>query len=573
MVESPFSKKQPDLDRPYHYFDTALVPAEARVVKVMGVDYVHIRTRDGGDLYVTEYGLPFLELVKPDHWYYDPERKKDRERLNGSGTLYRVRNRDTGKGKIDLVIKWSRVAQDVPGRTPLTLDEMGNVEFNTPFEEFGLLMEMRDSRYESPGAIHTHLPLAIYTPAERVEPERLGRRAYKMQSKTRNLEIELDLYRQYIVIYQWVRGVDLMHFSRRAGMTQEKLDELSGMAERDMAAKGFRDYDRKPNHIIVRPGDGGELKKSRDAGKPLYAFVDFEMLRRTAERERWVKESKRAEYLVRQRDRFIPSPSKALPPHLRLVNILGVDYVYGRVESTGGALWVVGRDPFLFDYFLPERWRRTPRRKLSQLNELYHTTTKDDIHVVWKVSRVGEKPEFFQREGNHETVALHGYNSPFEEFSFALELSRKGVPTIYPRAIYRTGYEMTASEYIADNRRYETHRGIVMPDGITALQRGFNYIIVWGYWNGPDELLAVRDGEFYSGINLFQARNGNIISREMYDGFMSRQKSKLADASFEDINLRAEHFMISVDNQGKLITDPQGGPEIRCGNFEFMKHL
>ena len=34
---------------------------------------------------------------------------------------------------------------------------------------------------------------------------------------------------------------------------------------------------------------------------------------------------------------------------------MGVDYVYGEVESTGGALWVVGRDPVLFDYFLPEK--------------------------------------------------------------------------------------------------------------------------------------------------------------------------------------------------------------------------
>ena len=52
-----------------------------------------------------------------------------------------------------------------------------------------------------------------------------------------------------------------------------------------------------------------------------------------------------------------------------------------------------------------------------------------------------------------------------------------------------------ASEYIADNRRYETHKSIVMPDGAPILEKNYNYIVIWGYWNGPDELIAVRDGE------------------------------------------------------------------------------
>jgi hypothetical protein len=30
---------------------------------------------------------------------------------------------------------------------------------------------------------------------------------------------------------------------------------------------------------------------------------------------------------------------------------MGVDYIYGRAESTGGILWVVGKDPDLFNYF------------------------------------------------------------------------------------------------------------------------------------------------------------------------------------------------------------------------------
>lgn len=40
------------------------------------------------------------------------------------------------------------------------------------------------------------------------------------------------------------------------------------------------------------------------------------------------------------------------PSHLSCLNIMDVDYVFGVAESTGGRLWVVGKDPLLFDYFL-----------------------------------------------------------------------------------------------------------------------------------------------------------------------------------------------------------------------------
>ncbi|RKY10757.1 MAG: hypothetical protein DRP56_00010 [Planctomycetota bacterium] len=76
---------------------------------------------------------------------------------------------------------------------------------------------------------------------------------------------------------------------------------------------------------------------------------------------------------------------------MKRVQILGVGYVYGPVEATGGALWVVGKDPTLFDYFLPEKWRDTPRVKQSVFGQIYRTTTKDDVNLVWKVSRVGDR--------------------------------------------------------------------------------------------------------------------------------------------------------------------------------------
>ena len=84
---------------------------------------------------------------------------------------------------------------------------------------------------------------------------------------------------------------------------------------------------------------------------------------------------------------------RAPPPPAVFLLRLDVSYIYGRTESTDGALWVVGKDHELFDYFLPERWEKTPRTKLSSHHETYYTVSKDNIHLVWKLSNTGFVPE------------------------------------------------------------------------------------------------------------------------------------------------------------------------------------
>ena len=125
-----------------------------------------------------------------------------------------------------------------------------------------------------------------------------------------------------------------------------------------------------------------------------------------------------------------------------------MDYVWGHADSTHGMLWVVGRDPDLFDYFVPERWRRTASKRLSGTNDSYYTLTKDRINLVWKLSRVGEQPEADRRTPLGRKLAAHGYNSPFEEVAIALDLKAKGVDTTYPRAIYMSGLESTRSQLV-----------------------------------------------------------------------------------------------------------------------------
>jgi hypothetical protein len=53
----------------------------------------------------------------------------------------------------------------------------------------------------------------------------------------------------------------------------------------DLAGKGFRVLDTKPNHVILRKRTSGELLRRR--GRLTYALVDFELLQRTEEYEHW----------------------------------------------------------------------------------------------------------------------------------------------------------------------------------------------------------------------------------------------------------------------------------------------
>jgi len=259
-----------------------------------------------------------------------------------------------------------------------------------------------------------------------------------------------------------------------------------------------------------------------------------------------------------------------LPAHLQATNILGVDYIFGRAESTGGLLWVVGKDPDLFNYFLPERWRRTPKKKLSSHNQVFRTSTKDNINLVWRVSRMGEPPWLTHPEMNQRAVHEHGFNSPFEEFAFALGLSRRGIKTIYPRAIYMTGSNRESGQ-AADERRFMALAHLLTPDGEPILQKGRNYITIWGYWNGPDELLAAQDDRHYTAMNAKYACANHLISEKVMEELIQSKAGKLAQCGLEDLNLKPDHLLISFDPQQKLVLDSTGKPEVRLCNFELVR--
>jgi hypothetical protein len=551
------------------------LPPEASSVALLGVDYTHLKTTDDGDLYLTEHGRPFWEHLLPENWYARDWFVPNRERLIGTSVIYKVPTKPVNGVMLRLVAKWSRVGEAVPLDT-LTINRFINAEFNSPFEEFALVMELR-ARDGGPPSRRVRLqkPLAIYVPSERLQLWQTGRSATKIAAKlAKSPGVELDILRQYVVLYGWIKGVDLLRAADRLQLAGEQRAELftraTSLANHELERKGYRVVDMKPAHLIVRFRPDGSLLRDRQ-GQLAYALVDYELLARTPEHEQAVLKSNRQRYLQHMARRFELASGKTLPAHLKPVNLLGVDYIFGHAESTGGLLWVVGNDPDLFNYFLPERWRRTRQTRLSAKNQVFYTRTKDNINLVWRVSRVGEMPSAAVFSERAPAIQGYGYNSPFEEFAHALKLSRSKVNTVYPRAIYMTGHKRDAAREITDPRRYAALARLLTPDGEPALRMDYDYITIWGFWNGPDEWLAERDGQYYRAVNAEEACKRGDISQTTLAELLKRTHRRLARSGYEALNLEPHHLLLSFDASDKMVLDTLGRPQVRLCNFELVR--
>jgi len=576
-------KAESDFFEPYALEEGAPAawPQEARprghVLSLLGVKYLRMKTEDGGDLYLTQFGLPFWQNLLPENWYAREWFEANRQRLEGTSTIYKVPTRRVHGRMLSLVVKWSRVGEAVPLDT-LTINRFIHAEFNSPFEEFSLLMELRKGETGPPGIhIRTQQPLAIYVPSERLQLWETGRSESKLRAKlSRHSEVEIDILRQYVVLYGWIKGFNAVEMAARLFFSEraraEFLAASTSLATHELLLKGYQVIDMKPAHIILRHGRNQPLLRDR-LGQFAYALVDYELLERTAEHEQAVRASNRQLYLTHMARRFEAHAVGPTPAHLRSTNILGVDYIFGRAESTGGLLWVVGKDPDLFNYFLPERWRRTPAKKLSARNQVFRTRTKDDINLVWRVSRMGDCPSLAHARAAQKVARDYGFNSPFEEFAFALQLAASGVRTIYPRAIYMTGSKRDPGRKTMDERRGAALAHLLTPDGEPAVRHDCDYITIWGFWNGPDQLLAAQDGRFYSAVNARRASVQHYITRPMMAGLVESKARKLARCGLEDLNLKPDHLLISFDSEHHLVLDTFGKPEVRLCNFELVRPI
>jgi hypothetical protein len=258
----------------------------AEVISLIGVDYFWFETRDGGDLYLTRFGVPFRDHPAPENWYAPDGFTEQRVRLVGTSAIYKVPTKPVCGISLDLVVRFSRVGEEVP-LDALTLCENDEAEFNSPFEEIALVVELRAASNDaSHPRIFTKKPPAICAPSEKLQDWQTGRKESKMAAKkARQPEVNLDVPGQYLLLYGWIEGLKAVQTSQAPGITgdlaEKFLSEVTPGAIRDLEKNRFRMLDIKPPHIVLRiPPDGSLIRRN---GNLSYALLDYELLQRVSQ--------------------------------------------------------------------------------------------------------------------------------------------------------------------------------------------------------------------------------------------------------------------------------------------------
>jgi hypothetical protein len=207
--------------------------------------------------------------------------------------------------------------------------------------------------------------------------------------------------------------------------------------------------------------------------------------------------------------------------------------------------------------------------RLSDSNDVHYTLTKDQVHLVWKVSRVGEHAT--AAAGDRVGAARRGFNSPFEECAIARELAEAGIPTTSIRAIYRTGTRKL--EPSPDHSRYDSHRGLHCPDGSAVLRDSSNYILISGYFNGPDDWVAQHDGALLRPLDLRRAvEEGRIPAADAQFAVRS-MRARLGRAGFDGGLLEERDLLIAIEPDGRVQHDASGVIETRICDFSLITRL
>ena len=113
---------------------------------------------------------------------------------------------------------------------------------------------------------------------------------------------------------------------------------------------------------------------------------------------------------------------------------------------------------------------------------------------------------------------------------------------------------------------------IIVPDkNEPILKKDHEYIIIWGYWNGTDEMLANYDGNYYTAINALSAYKHHLISKSTYFTLMETVKNKMMAVGIEDLNLRGTHILLSINSSNEIVTGEEGIPKTRICNFALLR--
>jgi hypothetical protein len=522
-----------------------------KVVEILDLPYLHLKTAIGDDMYVTDSGMPFWRELLPRNF------ARDRQWFNavkvplpGSSTIFRIPLKDRAE---EVVFKWNRMGTDpmIPGsQTP----------FNSPFEEFSLISELQ-SRLS--GSFNVQQPLAIYVPSERHTLEALQRRRSLMDFLSRTQPDEhIDMHRDYAVIYRWVEGEDLYEHVQAGKLSIEEAELKSKAVAKMMDDAGYAVTDHKMSHIISNIS-------ADKAGFEDFTVIDFELLHRTAKHEYTIRKLRRQRYFVLRRKESRTASAPEPPENCTMV--FGLPYLETETGSSGGRLWVAGTSEELIDYFVPEKWQTTPRQRLSRSGGTYLTTTKDNIKIVVKESRVGDCPVYDPLHEKADDAVFFGYNSPFEEAAVSAAMERAGLPATRLLAIYLMNQVYSVADYRKDTSRYDSHRSFLGTGGGPVLREDRQYLTLWQYWEGSVEEMLMYPRGLYEPVNLLMAYHRGIVNRKEYESILRFTEFKLSTKGFHDLAGKSTHIIILLNREGALVRDETGMPLYRYCNFSLME--
>ena len=161
--------------------------------KILDVQYTHLRLKNGDDLFLTEYGLKHWPNLFPENFLLDKEWfDANSSQLAGTSIVFKVKTKPASGKSSDIVIKWNRMGQDLPGVCPET-DDLGDASFMSPFQEFRLLAELYDNVRYFEKNIELQEPLGIYIPSGKKEYLQKIRKDYLMRHIINSHEDEINI--------------------------------------------------------------------------------------------------------------------------------------------------------------------------------------------------------------------------------------------------------------------------------------------------------------------------------------------------------------------------------------------
>ena len=97
--------------------------------------------------------------------------------------------------------------------------------------------------------------------------------------QTRGDPVTLDLLRDYLLVFQWVKGDDAEAMYERGLLSESEMHALYFRSSQELVANGFVVLDHKPRRLVLRARPDGSRLVRKDGMFP-YALIDFELLKR-----------------------------------------------------------------------------------------------------------------------------------------------------------------------------------------------------------------------------------------------------------------------------------------------------